>query len=176
MQIVKVGFILVLLQTLTSAPSRTFVFSAHARTSRECSAASATRGTSWTGRGATVQVRSKTFRGLKLQTWVKCVIILDSNTCQFLEANFLKQWYQKKPVSFKRSMILQDKVPSHASQYSRDWLASRGYKDAPCSPDLRFEPNESSTHLRIDCAHLPWLFQLNLGTKKRRRRNRARLH
>ena len=37
------------------------------------------------------------------------------NYYQFSGATFLKQWYQKKTASFKRSMILmQDSAPAHA--------------------------------------------------------------
>ncbi|CAJ0933265.1 unnamed protein product [Ranitomeya imitator] len=68
---------------------------------------------------------------------------LNSQTyCQFLE-DFFKQWYRKKSVSFKKNMIfMQDNAPSHASNYSTAWLASKGLKEEkimtwpPCSPDL----------------------------------------
>lgn len=69
---------------------------------------------------------------------------LNSQTyCQFLEDTFFKQWYRKKSVSFKRTMIfMQDNAPSHASKYTTVWLASKGFKDdrimkwPPSSPDL----------------------------------------
>ncbi|CAJ0951401.1 unnamed protein product [Ranitomeya imitator] len=69
---------------------------------------------------------------------------LNSQTyCQFLEDNFFKQWYRKTSVSFKKNMIfMQDNTPSHASNYSTAWLASKGLKEEkimtwpPCSPDL----------------------------------------
>lgn len=48
------------------------------------------------------------------------------NYCKFLEDTIPKQWYQKKPASFKRSMILlQDNALSHVSKCTRDFLASR---------------------------------------------------
>ncbi|CAL9698388.1 unnamed protein product [Knipowitschia caucasica] len=69
---------------------------------------------------------------------------LNSQTyCQFLEGTFFKQWYRRKPASFKKTMIfMQDNAPSHASKYSTAWLASKGLKEVkimtwpPCSPDL----------------------------------------
>ncbi|CAJ0926660.1 unnamed protein product [Ranitomeya imitator] len=74
---------------------------------------------------------------------------LNSQTyCPFLEDNFFKQWYRKKSVSFKKNMIfMQDNAPSHASNYSTVWLASKGLKEEkimtwpPCSPDLNLIEN-----------------------------------
>ena len=50
-------------------------------------------------------------------------------------AYFLKQhffnWYKNQPRSFKRKCIYtHDNAPSHASRYTRDFLASKGFKDA----------------------------------------------
>lgn len=65
------------------------------------------------------------------------------NYYQFSGATFLKQWYQKKTASFKRSMILmQDSAPAHAPKDATDWLASKESKGGkmvtwpPCTPDL----------------------------------------
>ena len=56
--------------------------------------------------------------------------INSQNYCQFLEDTFFKQWYRKKPASFKKTMIfMQDNAPSHASKYSTAWLANKGLKD-----------------------------------------------
>ena len=69
--------------------------------------------------------------------------INSQNYCQFLEDTFFKQWYRKKPASFKKTMIfMQDNAPSHASKYSTAWLANKGLKDdrkmtwPTSSPDL----------------------------------------
>ena len=60
----------------------------------------------------------------------------------FLKQNFFK-WYRSQTLSFKRKCIfMQDNAPSHASRYTRNFLASKGFKDAklmvwpPASPDL----------------------------------------
>ena len=59
-----------------------------------------------------------------------------------LKQNFFK-WYRGQTLSFKRKCIfMQDNDPSHASRYTRNFLASKGFKDAklmawpPASPDL----------------------------------------
>lgn len=64
------------------------------------------------------------------------------NYTKFLEDNFLP-WYRSKPASFKKKMIfMQDNAPSHASNYTKDWLAKKNFKDnrlmiwPPASPDL----------------------------------------
>jgi transposase len=62
--------------------------------------------------------------------------------CDFLTQNFFK-WYKSQTLSFKRKCIyMHDNAPSHASKYTTDFLASKGFKDAklmvwpPASPDL----------------------------------------
>ena len=62
--------------------------------------------------------------------------------CQFLNQH-LMPWLRKKRAPFRKSIILMlDNAPSHASQYSREWLASKGFSndkimDWPaCSPDI----------------------------------------
>ena len=69
----------------------------------------------------------------------------------FLKQNFFK-WYKGQTLSFKRKCIyMQDNAPSHASRYTRNFLASKGFKDAklmvwpPASPDLNPIENLWST-------------------------------
>ena len=59
-----------------------------------------------------------------------------------LKQNFFK-WYRSQTFSFMRKCIfMQDNAPSHASRYTRNFLAAKGFKDAklmvwpPASPDL----------------------------------------
>ena len=50
--------------------------------------------------------------------------------CDFLKQNFFK-WYKIQTLPFKRKCIyMHDNSPSHASKYTRDFLASKGFKDA----------------------------------------------
>ena len=71
------------------------------------------------------------------------VKINSENYCQFLESTFFKRWFNKKSASLRKNLIfMQDNAPSHASKYSKAWLAQKGIKDdrlmtwPPCSPDL----------------------------------------
>ena len=59
-----------------------------------------------------------------------------------LKKNFLP-WYKKQPLALKRKMIfMHDNAPSHAARYTREALATFGFKEArlmvwpACSPDL----------------------------------------
>ena len=65
-----------------------------------------------------------------------------ANYCSFLEANFLP-WMNSQCDDVKQSLIFQqDNAPSHASRYTKDWLADQGRTGdrimnwPPQSPDL----------------------------------------
>ena len=61
---------------------------------------------------------------------------------QFLEKN-LMPWMKEKSAALKKNMVfMQDSAPSHASKFTREWLAKKGIKEdhmmtwPPASPDL----------------------------------------
>ena len=65
-----------------------------------------------------------------------------ANYCSFLEANFLP-WMNSQTDDVKQSLIFQqDNAPSHASRYTKGWLADQGITGErimdwpPQSPDL----------------------------------------
>ena len=58
-----------------------------------------------------------------------CVKIDSVGYTQFLEKN-LMPWTKKKSVAFKKKMIfMQDNAPSHASKFTREWLAKKSIKE-----------------------------------------------
>ena len=60
---------------------------------------------------------------------------------QFLEKN-LMPWMKKKCCIEEKMVFMQDNSPSHASNFTREWLAKKGIKEdhlmtwPPASPDL----------------------------------------
>lgn len=65
-----------------------------------------------------------------------------ANYCKFLGENFLPWLKTKTAAQRKKMMFMHDNAPSHASKFTAEWLASRGYSedkvmDWPASsPDL----------------------------------------
>ena len=64
------------------------------------------------------------------------------NYTKFLDKNFFK-WYKAQTRSFKlKSMFMHDNAPSHASQYTGEYLRNKGMKNEKImewpsqSPDL----------------------------------------
>ena len=69
---------------------------------------------------------------------------MDSEAYAYFQKQHFFNWYKNQPRSFKRKCIyMHDNAPSHASRYTRDFLASKGCKDAklmvwpPASPDVK---------------------------------------